>query len=124
VLARSLRAGVSNSPGSFHASEFLRKQIGGNRVSEKNPSRRFGAVLKTFLFDTHLSPLLKVGYTAQAAGSKPVPDSLFHYLSVSLSFEPVVSMKGDGYVFRAMLACRYPLEAHLLHIVGQQGMEP
>jgi hypothetical protein len=33
-------------------------------------------------------------------------------------------MEGDGYVFRAILASRYPLEAHLLHIVGQQGMEP
>jgi hypothetical protein len=36
-----------------------------------------------------------------------------------LSFEPVVSMKGDGYVFRAILARRYPLEAHLSRAVGE-----
>jgi hypothetical protein len=69
-------------------------------------------VSKTIVFDTHISPLQEEGYTAQATVSKPVLESLFHYLSVSLSFETVVSMEGDGYVFNAILARRYPLEAH------------
>ena len=34
-----------------------------------------------------------------------------------------MSMEGDGYVFRAILARRYPLEAHLSRGVGQQRVE-
>jgi len=34
-----------------------------------------------------------------------------------------VSM-GDGYVFRVILTCRYPLEAHLSRTVGEEGVEP
>ena len=45
--------------------------------------------LKTFLFDTHITPLSKEGCTAQATVSKPVPESLFQNLSVSLSFGTV-----------------------------------
>jgi hypothetical protein len=36
------------------------------------------------------------------AVSKPVSESLFQYLSLFLSFETVMSMEGDGYVFRAI----------------------
>ena len=35
----------------------------------------------------------------------------------------MVSMEGDGCVFRAILSSRYPLEAHLARGVGQQGVE-
>ena len=30
-----------------------------------------------------------------------------------------MSMEGDGYIFRAFLASRYPLEAHLSRTVGE-----
>ena len=33
-------------------------------------------------------------------------------------------MVGDGYFFEAILARRYPLEAHLSRATGQQGVEP
>jgi hypothetical protein len=33
-------------------------------------------------------------------------------------------MEGDSYFFEAILASRYPLEAHLSRAVSQQGMEP
>src|SRR5918993_584464 len=33
-------------------------------------------------------------------------------------------MEGYGYVFRAILASRYPLEAHLSRAVGHRGAEP
>ena len=33
-------------------------------------------------------------------------------------------MEGDGYVFRAILARRYPLEADLSLAVSKQGMKP
>ena len=64
-------------------------------------------------------PLSKNGYTVQATVSIPVSESLFHYLSVSLSFRTVVSMEGNGYVFRANLAHRYPLEAHLSRAIRE-----
>ena len=35
-----------------------------------------------------------------------------------------MSMEGDGYVFRAILASRYPLEAHLSRATFQQGAKP
>jgi hypothetical protein len=56
---------------------------------------------------------------AQATVPKPVPESLFQYLSVSLSFGTVSEYGGDGCVFRAILACPYPLEAHLSRAVEE-----
>ena len=78
-----------------------------------------GGVPNTILFDTHISPLSKEGYTAQATVPKPVSESLFQYLSVSLSFGTVSEYGGDGSVFRAILACPYPLEAHLSRAIGE-----
>jgi hypothetical protein len=77
----------------------------GSLVAEKNPSGHLGD-------------------TAYSTVSKPVSESLFQYVSVSLSFETVMSMEGDGYVFGTILVSRYPLEAHLSRALSQQGMEP
>ncbi len=57
----------------------------------------------SFLFDTHLSPLSKGEYMAQATVSKPVPESPFHYSWASLSFGTIVSMEGGDYDFRVTL---------------------
>ena len=80
-------------------------------LNEGQKRVRGGFSTRWFLFDSHIPPLSMEGYTAQATVSQPVPESLFHYLTV-------VSMEGDGYVIRAILTCRYPLEAHLSHAVA------
>ena len=60
----------------------------------------------------------------QSTVSKPVSKLLFHYLVGILGFWNSGEYGGGGYDLRVALTRHHPLEAHLFHAVGQQGVEP
>ena len=112
------------SPASTLRNTRTTQRIKSSPAGERKTENVLYSVFRKPPFLIHIySPLSKSGYTVQATVSKPVSESPFHYVPVSLSFRTVVSMKGGSYDFRVTLTRPHPLEAHLSHAAGQQGVE-